>query len=156
MRSRLGKRERRAREDSVTGETNRHLTYLTESQPKLIRFGDYILENLCGEEKHFKITAEERRVLICSKMRTSKLFLCVTVMLTTQSVVHAVRRCWRGVGVASLQWLGHFRLIPSHLTTFDSIIRSLETMVQKAQAHFEFCLICHDKYKLSSSTPFCS
>lgn len=44
MRSRLGKGERRARENSVIGETSRHLTCLMESQPKLIGFGDYILE----------------------------------------------------------------------------------------------------------------
>ena len=44
MRRRLGKRERRAREDSVIEQTSRHLTCLMESQPKLIGFGNYILE----------------------------------------------------------------------------------------------------------------
>lgn len=62
MRSRLGKRERRAREDSVIGETIGHLTCLTESQPKLFGLGDYILENLFGEEKPFMKIAEGMRV----------------------------------------------------------------------------------------------
>lgn len=63
MRSKLGKRERRAREDSVIEETSRHLTCLMESQPKLILIWGLYSGKIClGKKNPFMKIAEGTRV----------------------------------------------------------------------------------------------
>lgn len=46
----------------MIGETNRHITSLIGSQPKLFVFVVYSLENMFEEEKHFMKIEEEIKV----------------------------------------------------------------------------------------------